>query len=526
MSGFKQTIALTTRRLQQRLAAAVGCSWKDRRGGIALLSGLMLPVIVLLVGGSVDYARLAARKSQLQDAVDTGVLTGGNALKLAGSNPQTVKALTDRTVQVTARPVDPSALVVSAEVFAENDGVSASAREAVKMYFGGLVGLKFVNVTANARANLMGKMRLCMLTTDPQAMGAISLQSDARVTATNCSLYTNSNSARALIGEANAMAQAETICSAGGFDGPRANFHPSPRTECPTIKDPLSNRMGPSVGTCQSIPPASDALSYLSSLGYKIQFLINNQINNTFNSSLPFLLSNSNSNRSSEKKNQYELTNKIAQSTTLDPGTYCGGLLITGNAVVTLRAGSYVFKDGPLLVDKHASLEGHDVSLHFTGDASGVLFNTDTTISLTAPTSGSMAGLLLSDDAQVATPVDPALYLNSWNASLSPLGNCPLTSPPVAPTPAPRGQTSPMRMYRIISNNTRQMLGTIHLPGGRLVLDGERPVADQSNYTVVVAQQVNLYKGPNLVLNANYDRSNVPVPAGVGPIAGQVRLSK
>ncbi len=59
-----------------------------------------------------------------------------------------------------------------------------------------------------------------------------------------------------------------------------------------------------------------------------------------------------------------------------------------------------------------------------------------------------------------------------------------------------------------------------------MVIDASRPVADQSAYTVVVAQQVNLYEGPNLHLNANYDGTNVPVPAGVGPLGGRLVITQ
>ncbi len=58
------------------------------------------------------------------------------------------------------------------------------------------------------------------------------------------------------------------------------------------------------------------------------------------------------------------------------------------------------------------------------------------------------------------------------------------------------------------------------------MIDAKKPVADQSAYTVVVAQQVNLYEGPNLYLNANYEGTSVPVPKGVGPIGGRVVLSQ
>jgi hypothetical protein len=161
--------------------------------------------------------------------------------------------------------------------------------------------------------------------------------------------------------------------------------------------------------------------------------------------------------------------NKVETTLTLDPGTYCGGLTITGKANVTLRGGIYVMKDGPLIVDKDASLSGVDVAFYFTGDKGGLLFDKKTTISLTAPTTGTMAGLLMSEERAVSSPGDPVTgLLDDLTGLLLPA------------TPPPLGQTKPMRIYRIISDNARTMLGTIYLPAGRLVIDAKKPVADQS----------------------------------------------
>ena len=143
------------------------------------------------------------------------------------------------------------------------------------------------------------------------------------------------------------------------------------------------------------------------------------------------------------------------------------------------------------------------------------MFDKKTTISLAAPTTGVMAGLLMSEERTVSAPLDPLLSLTD-----------PLLELLVPPTPPPLGLTKPVRTYRIISDNARTMLGTIYLPAGRLVIDASRPVADQSAYTVVVAQQVNLYEGPNLYLNANYEATSVPVPKGVGPVSGRLMLTQ
>ncbi len=257
----------------------------------------------------------------------------------------------------------------------------------------------------------------------------------------------------------------------GGLQRGSCQFRPASPDGCPVIKDPLADRPAPTVNTCTAIPASANKKGDISK-------------------------------------------NLVDQSATLGPGTYCGGLHITKNAVVSLLPGIYVMKDGPLIVDKKGALSGTDVGFYFTGDKGGLLFDSKTSISLAAPTTGIMAGLLMMEERAVANPVDPTLDVVQDILA------------PTSPTPAPLGATKPMRIYRIISDDARTMLGTIYLPAGRVVIDAKKPVADQSAYTVIVAQQVNLYQGPNLYLNANYDATSVPVPKGVGPISGRLLLTQ
>ncbi|GJD80497.1 Tad domain-containing protein [Methylobacterium gregans] len=447
----------------------------DRRGGVTVIFALSATVLVGFVGGGIDYARLNARRSQLQNAVDAGVLAGGNALKLAASSTDSVRGVTEQTIRDAAKIPPDRTLNLSIEVPAERTSVFARAEETVKLAFGGLIGLGTQTIAAQARVNVVGRMRLCMLTLDPSAMGAFNLQKNAQVTANACSLYANSANVSGMVGGDNAIARADTICSAGGYLGLRANFAPPPQTGCPVIEDPLKDRPAPTVGDCVTLPASA---------------------------------------KKPPKQKPNTPTNEIDQSVTLEPGTYCGGLHITKDAVVMLRGGTYVMQDGPLIVDKNATMKGTDVAFYFKGDKSGLVFDKKTTISLTAPTTGTMAGLLMMEERAVGTPLDPTDVVEVDYGDT------------IAPTPPPLAQSKAMRTYRIISDNARTMLGTIYLPSGRLVIDAKRPVADQSAYTVVVAQQVNLYEGPNLYLNANYDQTSVPVPKGVGPISGKLLLTQ
>ncbi len=443
-----------------------------------MIFGLAATALVGMVGGAVDYAHLVSSRSNLQSAVDSGVMAGGNALKLVVSNTESIVGLTTQTIQTEAKASSASPVTIQVTVAPDKTSVTARAEQSVKLMFGPFVGMRTMAISARAEARIVGKMRLCMLALDPATVGAFALERNAQVTAYDCALYSNSSNAGGMVGRDNALARAQTICSVGGFRNERANFTPNPQTGCPAIQDPLRDRAPPTVGECIKLPLLNNVKA-LGGLSVGINIVID--------------------------------------SRTLEPGTYCGGLLITGNAVVNMKPGIYVFKDGPLLVDAVAQLKGTDVGLYFIGDRSGLLFNRATTISLSAPTSGPMAGLLMSEASNVGTPLDPALLLNALTSGAS----------LVTPTPLPPGlMPQPLRIYRIISDNARNILGTIHLPHGRLVIDASKPVADMSAYTVVVARQINLYEGPNLYLNANYSGTSVPVPKGVGPVSGRILLSQ
>ncbi|MFI4933999.1 MAG: hypothetical protein ACHP7N_05240 [Caulobacterales bacterium] len=62
-----------------------------------------------------------------------------------------------------------------------------------------------------------------------------------------------------------------------------------------------------------------------------------------------------------------------------------------------------------------------------------------------------------------------------------------------------------------------ETVAIFYVPSATLQVTGAgNRVADQSAWTVVIAQAITLSGSPNLVINANYAASNVPVPAGVG----------
>lgn len=159
---------------------------------------------------------------------------------------------------------------------------------------------------------------------------------------------------------------------------------------------------------------------------------------------------------------------------TLTPGVYCG-LEIKGSSHVTFSSGTYVINAKAFKVSDTAVIEGENVGFYLAGDKAVLDFSGNATVRLSGPESGPLAGLLFFEDR-----------------------NAPLK-----------------RKHRINSAHTESLVGTIYLPRGLLYIDPNAAVAQQSAYTAIVAYQLQLEQGPELVLNSDYGASHVPVPDGI-----------
>jgi hypothetical protein len=408
----------------------IGMRWfarfkQDRAGGVAVIFGLVFPVVIGLVAAAVEYGLLVHRRGQLQNAADAAALGAARELTLARPSAEGVAGV--------ARAIVASSLAgaggLSIESRVAGPSVEVVLRETTARMFGSVLGSPASDVVVHATARV-ASARLCMLALETSKGRAIDLNKAARLTAEECSVFSNSKDKKGIVAADSSLVNAEMVCSAGGIDG-KNNFTRPPITDCPQIADPLAGRSPPTVGACD-----------------------------------------------------FNKTEVKGGSHVLRPGVYCGGLKITG-ATVKLTAGVYVIQGGKLVVDKGAVLEGEDVGFYLAGRQSSFDFGYDSTISLAAPRSGEMAGILVFDD-----------------------------------------RAGKEDKHRIYSNNARRLLGTIYMPNGSLYIDARKPIADRSAYTVIVARTVELYDGPDLVLNSDYGASSVPVPAGVGPLGSTITLVK
>lgn len=410
----------------RRLAGETG-------GGIAVAFAVAAPALLFVAGAAVDFATLSLMKSRLQAAADGAALSGARELALANATRSQIDAAVASLLGLHARDSG-GAISHQTEVNFPAAEVSIDVEQAWKPFFMHFLDNGAPTVRAHAKARLLyGTTKICVLALSPSAAKAVHLDKDAQIAAADCGVYSNSGHTTSIQVDKVAQIRARLTCAAGGVQAAKqGSIVAEPITDCPAIEDPLKDRPAPDFAGCDF--------------------------------------------------NDFKIANQAA---TLSPGVYCGGLEVSGKANVRFGSGTYVIKNGPLRIQNEARAEGDDVGFYLTGKAAQIDFSGDSTIRLSGPESGEMAGLLFFEDRSA----------------------------------------KPGLQHRIRSTNADTLVGTIYLPRGKLIVDPNATVAAESAYTAIIAQELILTEGPTLVLNADYGASDVPVPAGIKTM-GTVVLSE
>jgi Flp pilus assembly protein TadG len=433
----------------------------DRSAGAAITFGLVTPVMLMSVGAAIDYSLFTRERARLQGQVDAAAIFSARELQMAKADAQKISAIAQNFVHAE----EPHA-TVQATVDVKAFSVSVTARKAFAPKMGNLFWGTSPSMSVSATARLNGTAPLCLLALDTKAQSTVHLQESAAMTATGCMVYSNSKHNKGLHAQDAATLKAGIICTAGGKSKTNgATVTPEPVTDCPVMEDPLRARTGPTVGACRFNEMVVSGGSQL-----------------------------------------------------LEPGVYCKGLKITDGAEVTLGKGTYIIKDGPLIVDKGAILNGTEISIYLTGPKSNLTFAAESTINLSAAKDGPLAGLLIFDDPAGGE----ALAIPPYPLPIPVVGEVVGGLGGLVSDLLPKG---PPREHKILSDNARLLLGTIYMPQGRLIVDATKPIADKSAYTVIVVRRIDLHAGPNLILNSDYSATDVPVPKGVGPYGSNVMLT-
>jgi Flp pilus assembly protein TadG len=152
-------------------------------------------------------------------------------------------------------------------------------------------------------------------------------------------------------------------------------------------------------------------------------------------------------------------------------GTY-GPVNIQGNATVTL-SGTYYFC-GTLTISGTAQVTGTDTVLVFEKGANLSFGGASATLKLGGRQTGPLAGFVLIADRN---------YTGNFNLQ---------------------------------SDFITGLTGTIYVPSATLAVQGTGKSGASTPWTVITAENIQVNGGAQLVINADYSASSVPVPSGVG----------
>lgn len=400
-------------------------------GSTAMIFGVSTPVVMGTIGLAMDYSSYSAALGNLQSVADQAALSAAKELKLSTATPTMIEQLAaDYVLGAIADKGNPP--VVTTNVPLNKKFVNVKIRQKVKTIMPQALGLPFAQIAVQARAVVTNTAPLCLLTLDPLLPQDLTISLGSNINAASCAVYSNSTDAAGLNVADSSVLNSAFICTSGGYAGTPANYSIAPMTGCPPLRDPLASRPPP------PIPVACDFTDRIIS----------------------------------------------AAVTTITPGRYCGGLVIKDGSQVIAMPGVYIIQDGPLNLTTQSSLTGAGVGFYLTGRNTDLRLGPSTTVDLSAPINGPMAGMLF------------------WEERKSNLKTT----------------------HNIKSQNAHNLLGTLYFPNGNLVVGSPNAVGDRSNYTIIVARQLTLQNSPALYFNSNFEASVVPVPAGLGPTGGQVSL--
>jgi Flp pilus assembly protein TadG len=395
----------------------------EKSGGIAVMFAVSAPALLCVAGVAVDYSKMALMKAELQSVADAAALAGARQLALTNVSTSQVGSVVAQTIDFHAMNGGiPITHQVQADI--KQREVVVDAEQSWSPFFAHFIDVSVTPVRARAKARLLhGSTRICVMALNPSGAKAVHLDKTSTITALDCGVYVNSKHSSGLQVDKEGKIRARLNCAAGGAKAAKAtSILAEPITDCPAIEDPLKDRLPPDTAGCD-----------------------------------------------------FQDVKVTSGNKTLVPGIYCGGLEVSGTAKATLNSGIYVIKDGPFRVQNSAAVQGDDVGFYLTGSPALIDFSGDSSIQISGPESGSMAGLLFFEDRAAK------------------LG----------------------RKHRINATGADRLVGTIYLPRGQLLIDPNSSVAEDSAYTAIIAYEISLNEGPNLVLNADYDATDVPVPEGI-----------
>ncbi|MBV8632387.1 MAG: hypothetical protein JOZ83_15770 [Silvibacterium sp.] len=417
---------------------------QDESGQALVLAGVGMVVIVGFLALAIDVGQLRYAQTKLQNAADAAAMAAaieisycGNTHACTAMQTAAQKALAENgfsgsTVYTNCGTpgtgltigVNQGPCALGSTSSDPHYGSSQFAEVVVTYsqptYFARTLGVSSVKIKVRAEAGLANSTNCLFVSTNntsTSANNALLVNGSASIAA-SCGIIDDAGGSSAAIFNGN-----DTINSAGlyihGGDINNGNntISPSPTTNALAVADPLSYLTAPTAGSC------------------------------TYTN---------------------EVINGGSGTVTLNPGTYCGGLIINGNVTVSFTSGTYIMQ-GNMIVNGGDTISGTGLTFYFSSGS--LTMNGSSDANLVAPTSGTYAGILIYQDSSDSS----GIILNGD------------------------------------SNSVWQ--GTLYAPAANLTLNGGGNLAA---YTILDTESLTVNGGVNFTMGSNYSSlsGGSPVKSG------------
>jgi Flp pilus assembly protein TadG len=324
-------------------------NWSDRRGTVAAVVAVVMPVMIGVAALGLDGGLLLIQRRQAQSFADAAALAGAYAI-YNGSNFSTAQS-----AAVAAAAANGVTITTSNVTQPQSKYVSVSVTSTHQRTFSALWGAGTMSATASATARTanMAYSKAALLVLSGTG-SSVTISGTTKVTAANGSVIVDSTSSAAVISSGAPSITTPELDLSGkiSYSGTNPNNATTTKSNQPNTPDPLA-----------SIPaPTTSGLTTQSSSALSIS----------------------------------------SGTTTLSPGVYTGGITISGSAAVTLNPGVYYINGGGINMSGPSSLTGNGVFIYNTGGGAVNLSGTGS-ISLSPMTTGTYAGLSIFQDRTSTT---------------------------------------------------------------------------------------------------------------------------
>jgi hypothetical protein len=422
-------------------------------------------VLIGFVGLAFDLGIARNTRRQMQNAADAAAIAAAQALGDGGDyNTAAQQAAAQngftsgQSTRMSYYPVSITTATPSGGSYSGNaEAIEVTLSQLQQTYFLRVLGINSLAVTSSA-VGLAKSGTACIYSLDPASSGAFSMNGNITVSS-SCGILVDSTSSSGLSVNGN-INVSDTFTGVVGNYSSNGNvaFTPLPIANMPAFGDPLAGLAEPTVPTCtQAATNKAGSLSvttaqtisqgvYPSGVSVSGNFgtvtfnggTWGNAISTNGNGSIvlnPGQYQNGGGSGNSLSVNgnttvtmnagQYTFCGPVylngnTSTATLSPGFYYGGISINGNQAVAFNPGLYILGGGGLSINGNTStMSGTGVTFYNTtglGGYKAIKLNGNTQINLSAPTTGSLQGILFFQDRSIPTS-GPGSVINGNSAS-------------------------------------------------------------------------------------------------------------